>query len=86
MRRLRRPNPVSAVLTVAGIALIVVAVIYLFVRAPDLPSFFPGYPSYHVRHARIEWKRDVGTLVLAAIAFTAAWYTSRTRRRWLDRA
>ena len=62
----------------AGVALIVIAVVYWAEPAKSLPSFFPGHDSgsthHHVKHGIAAF--GVG---LAALAF--AWFQSGTNAR-----
>ncbi len=61
---------------VAGIALLIVAVIYWAEPAGSLPSFFPGHQAgdseHHVKHG-------IAALVLALACFVFAWFKSGPR-------
>jgi hypothetical protein len=56
---------------VAGIVLIVIAVIYIAEPASGLPSFFPGHQAgsshHHVKHG-------IAALALGLGAFVVAWF------------
>lgn len=67
-----------------GIALLVVAAIYLVEPAKSLPSFFPGHAAgsthHHVKHA-------LAAFVVALGAFVFAWFqTGPTHARTADPA
>jgi hypothetical protein len=67
-----------AVAIVAGILLLVVAVIYWAEPASSLPSFFPGHEAgssdHHIKHG-------IAALVLALACFVFAWFQSGPRER-----
>ncbi len=60
----------------AGIALLVVAIVYWAEPASSLPSFFPGHQAgdseHHVKHG-------IAALVLALACFVFAWFKSGPR-------
>lgn len=71
------------VLIVVGIVLVAVAIVYFSFKADDIPSFFPGHAAPSPR-AGTYWKRGIAALVVAVIAFAAAFFTSPfspTRRK-----
>jgi drug/metabolite transporter (DMT)-like permease len=74
----RRLNPVVALAILAGIVLIVVAVVYFTVGSNDLPSWFPGH---YEKTSATRPKRGVAAAVVAAACFAYAWYAVRTARR-----
>lgn len=66
-------KPLVGVIVVVGLLLLVVGVIYFIEPANALPSFLPGHDASvtgkHTKHGII-------AIVLAAIAFLAAWFAS----------
>ena len=73
-----RLNPIVALAVLAGIALIVVAIVYFAVGANDLPSWFPGHAD---DGTGTHPKRGIASLVVAAVCFGYAWATMRDQRR-----
>jgi hypothetical protein len=67
------PLAVTVVLTVLGLALITVAVIYLTRTAAQLPTFFPGHQAGSSHH---HTKHGIATLAVGLIAWTAAWISA----------
>lgn len=63
---------------VAGIALLVVAVVYIVSTADALPSFLPGHEAgsshHHVKHG-------IAALVLGLGAFVLAWFQTEAKPR-----
>ncbi len=58
---------------IAGVVLIVIAVIYLSQPASSLPHFFPGYiPGDQLHH----YKHAIAAFILALGAFALAWFSS----------
>lgn len=55
----------------AGLLLLVIAVVYFVDPAGSLPSFFPGHEAgsdhHHVKHG-------IAALVLAVVCFVFAWF------------
>ena len=72
----RRNLIVLAIL--AGIAFLIVAIIYWAEPAGSLPSFFPGHETgsstHHVKHG-------IAALVVALGCFVFAWFQSGPRKR-----
>ena len=64
----------------AGVALVIVAVVYFALPARSLPGFFPGHQDgsdhHHVKHG-------IAALVVGLAAFAFAWFqtgpSSKTR-------
>ena len=57
---------------IAGLILVVIAIIYFAEPASSLPSFFPGHEAsshHHVKHG-------IAALVVAAGCFIFAWFQS----------
>jgi amino acid transporter len=65
--------------TLAGLALVVVAIFYFADSAAALPSFFPGHEAGSAHH---HVKHGIATLVVALGAFVFAWFqTGPTHRQ-----
>ncbi len=75
MRLTSRPLVILAVL--AGIALIVLAIIYFAEPAKSLPSWLPGHESgsghHHVKHG-------IASLLVGLALLVFAWFQSGPRR------
>ncbi len=67
------PLAVTALLVVAGIALLVIAVVYFTKTATQLPSYFPGHQAGSSHH---HTKHGVAALVLGLIAWVGAWMSA----------
>jgi hypothetical protein len=61
-------------LTVLGLALIVVAAMYFLMPADALPSFFPGHEA---GLARIRVKHGIIAAVAGVVALGAGWWMGR---------
>ncbi len=68
---------VALVAAIAGIVLIVIAIVYFAEPAKSLPSFFPGHQAgsshHHVKHG-------IAALALGLAAFALAWFKIGPRR------
>jgi hypothetical protein len=64
--------------SVAGVLLIVIALVYFAEPAKSLPGFFPGHEAgsnhHHVKHG-------IAALLLGIGAFVLAWFQSGPRAR-----
>ncbi|MEA2274854.1 MAG: hypothetical protein QOI98_3562 [Solirubrobacteraceae bacterium] len=69
---MRRLSPIATLAILAGIVLVVVAVLYFAVGANDLPSFLPGHDS---KGSGTHPKRGIAAAVVAAVCFAYAWST-----------
>lgn len=70
-----RNNPVAltVALTVAGLALAVVAIVYFAQPAGSLPQFFPGHtPGSHHHHVT----HGIAAAIVGVVALAAAWMSS----------
>ena len=76
---MRRLSPIATLALLAGIVLVVVAVMYFAIGANDLPSFFPGHDD---KATGTHPKRGVAAAVVAAVCFAYAWTTARSTRRY----
>jgi hypothetical protein len=56
---------------VAGLALVVIAIVYFADSAAALPSFFPGHQAGSVHH---HVKHGVAALILGLLCFVVAWF------------
>jgi hypothetical protein len=56
----------------AGVVLLVIAVIYIVDNAHALPSFFPGHESAPTSHHHV--KHGIAALVVALGCFVFAWF------------
>ena len=67
-----------ALAIVAGIVLMVIAIIYFAEPAKSLPSFFPGHQAgsdhHHVKHG-------IAALLVGLACFAFAWFRSGPKRR-----
>jgi hypothetical protein len=64
--------------SIAGVLLIVIAIVYFAEPAKSLPAFFPGHEAgsdhHHVKHG-------IAALLLGLGAFVLAWFQSGPRAR-----
>ena len=64
--------------SIAGLLLIVIAIVYFAEPAKSLPGFFPGHEAgsshHHVKHG-------IAALLLGIGAFVLAWFQSGPRAR-----
>jgi len=64
--------------SIAGVLLIVIALVYFAEPAKSLPGFFPGHEAgsshHHVKHG-------IAALLLGIGAFVLAWFQSGPRAR-----
>ncbi len=70
------PVAVTIALAVLGLLLIALAVVYFVDSADALPSFLPGHQAGVTKH---HTKHGLGALVLGALCFVGAWFTTGTR-------
>jgi hypothetical protein len=63
-------------LSILGILLLIVAVIYFTRTAGSLPSFFPGHQAGSA-HKHI--KHGIGAVVVALLCFIGAWFSLGSR-------
>jgi len=62
----------------AGIVLLVVAVLYVADPASALPSFFPGHEAGSTRH---HVKHGIAAAAVAAACFVLAWFQTEPKSR-----
>lgn len=67
------PNnrPLAAAAVLAGIVLLIIAVVYFADSAQNLPGFFPGHQAGSTHH---HIKHGIAALVVALGAFAFAWF------------
>ena len=65
-------------LSIAGIVLIVIAVVYFAEPAKSLPGFFPGHEAGSTHH---HVKHGIAALLLGLGAFVLAWFQTGPRTR-----
>jgi hypothetical protein len=63
---------------IAGILLLVIAIVYFAEPARSLPSFFPGHQAGSDHH---HTKHGIAALLLAIAAFLLAWFRSAPAKR-----
>jgi uncharacterized membrane protein len=67
--------PILSVL--AGLVLLVIAIVYAVEPAASLPSFFPGHVgAADAEHAHHHVKHAIAALALALVAFAYAWFAT----------
>jgi amino acid transporter len=69
---------VTVIAVVAGIVLIVIAILYWVEPAKSLPSFFPGHQSGSSRH---HTKHGIAAFLLGIACLVFAWFQSGTQHR-----
>jgi hypothetical protein len=62
------------ILTLLGVILIVVAIVYFVMPADSLPSFFPGHEA---GVARMHYKHGMASGVVGVILLAAGWWMGR---------
>jgi uncharacterized membrane protein HdeD (DUF308 family) len=68
----------AAAATIAGLVLIVIAVVYLAEPAKSLPSFFPGHQAGSTHH---HVKHGIAALALGLAALAFAWFQTGPKHR-----
>ncbi len=63
---------------IAGIILVVIALVYFMNPANGLPVFFPGYSRTLTVH---HWKHGLLALILGLGAFVVAWFNSGSAQK-----
>jgi hypothetical protein len=74
---------VAAVAVVAGIVLLVIAVIYFAEPAKSLPGFFPGHQAGSTHH---HVKHGIASLCVGLVLFVLAWFRTGPKRAGSQRA
>ena len=76
---MRNDRLLAAVAAVAGLALIVVGVIYIALNEHDIPSFFPGHVSHPASHHHV--KHGIAAILLGLACLAFAWFRTGPRER-----
>jgi hypothetical protein len=63
---------------IAGVVLIVIAIVYFVEPAESLPGFFPGHQAGSTHH---HVKHGIAALLLGLGAFVLAWFQTGPRTR-----
>ena len=74
---MRNDRLLAAVAAVAGLALIVVGVIYIALNEHDIPSFFPGHVSHPASHHHV--KHGIAAILLGLACLAFAWFRTGPR-------
>jgi hypothetical protein len=74
---MQNARALAALAVTAGIALIVVAIIYWADTAKSLPSFFPGHDANSTTH---HVKHGIAAFVVALACFAFAWFQSGSKQ------
>ena len=74
---MKRSRIIVVLAVLAGIVLLVVAVIYLADKAESLPSFFPGHQAGSTTH---HFKHGIAAIVVGLALFAFAWFASGPRK------
>lgn len=64
---------IAALAAIAGVILIVIAIVYFAEPAHSLPGFFPGHEAGSNHH---HTKHGIAALVVGLAAFVLAWFKS----------
>jgi hypothetical protein len=72
------PRLIAIAAAIAGVVLIVIAIVYFAEPAKSLPSFFPGHQSGSSHH---HFKHGIAALALGIGAFILAWFQTGPRSR-----
>jgi hypothetical protein len=63
---------------IAGVLLIIIAIVYFVEPAKSLPGFFPGHQAGSTHH---HVKHGLAAFLLGLAAFVFAWFQSGPRRQ-----
>ncbi len=77
MAQRNAPVWLTALLVLAGVLLIVIAVVYFVEPAHSLPSFFPGHEAHATKH---HTKHGIAALLVGLAAFAVAWISTGTKK------
>jgi hypothetical protein len=72
------PRLIALAAALAGIILVVIAIVYFAEPAKSLPSFFPGHEAGSTHHHA---KHGIAALALGLAAFAFAWFRTGPRTR-----
>jgi uncharacterized membrane protein HdeD (DUF308 family) len=74
---MRNDRLLAVLATLAGVALVIVGVIYLALNEHDIPSFFPGHNSHPSAHHHV--KHGIAAILLGLACFAFAWFRTGPR-------
>jgi hypothetical protein len=77
LRSMRNDRLLVALAVLAGIVLIVIAIVYFVEPAKSLPGFFPGHASGSTHH---HVKHGIAALVVGLGCFVFAWFRTGPKR------
>jgi hypothetical protein len=72
------PRLIAIAAAIAGVILIVIAIVYFAEPAKSLPSFFPGHQAGSTHHHA---KHGIAALALGIGAFVLAWFQTGPRTK-----
>jgi hypothetical protein len=75
--RMRNDRLLVSLAVLAGIVLIVIAIVYWVEPAKSLPSFFPGHQAGSAHH---HVKHGIAAFFLGLAAFVFAWFRTGPKR------
>jgi hypothetical protein len=71
------PPVVTAILALAGVVLVVIAILYFTKTSDNLPAFFPGHDAKHAFHHN---KHGIAALVVGVLALIGAGLTAARKK------
>jgi uncharacterized membrane protein HdeD (DUF308 family) len=77
LRAMRNDRLLVALAVLAGIVLIVIAIVYWAEPAKSLPGFFPGHQAGSSHHHA---KHGIAALLVGLACFAFAWFRSGPKR------
>jgi hypothetical protein len=77
LRRMRNDRLLVTLALLAGIVLIVIAIVYWIEPAKSLPGFFPGHQAGSAHH---HVKHGIAAFVVGLGAFVFAWFRTGPKR------
>ena len=77
LRAMKNDRLLTAVAVLAGIVLIVIAIVYWVEPAKSLPGFFPGHQAGSSHHHA---KHGIAAFVVGLGCFVFAWFRSGPKR------
>jgi hypothetical protein len=77
LRRMRNDRLLVTLALLAGIVLIVIAIVYWIEPAKSLPGFFPGHQAGSAHH---HVKHGIAAFVVGLAAFVFAWFRTGPKR------
>jgi ammonia channel protein AmtB len=77
LRRMRNDRLLVTLALLAGVVLIVIAIVYWAEPAKSLPSFFPGHQAGSAHH---HVKHGIAAFFVGLAAFVFAWFRTGPKR------